>query len=48
MSNKKFILPYGDSLKDFLTLSILSEADLKNLLRKRGVFFAEPDKINTT
>jgi len=47
MSNKKFILPYGDSLKDFLTLSILSEADLKNLLRKRGVFFAEPDKINT-
>lgn len=47
MSNKKFILPYGDSLKDFLTLSILSEADLKNFLRKRGVFFAEPDKINT-
>lgn len=47
MSNKKFILPYGDSLKDFLTLSILSQADLKNLLRKRGVFFAEAEKINT-
>jgi len=47
MNNRRFILPYGDTLKEFLTYSILSKADLKSILRKRGVFFAEPDKINT-
>lgn len=41
------LLPYGDGIKPLLIASSLSEADLKFLLQKRGVFVKSPQRNNT-
>lgn len=47
MSNKKFLLPYGDGLREFLSEPGITRADIKSILRRRGVFFSSDDKTNT-
>ena len=47
MSNKKFLLPYGDALREFLSQSGITKADIKSILRRRGVFFSSEEKTNT-
>ena len=42
--NKKFILPFGDSLRDFLNDSGIAKSDLRSLVRKRGIFVCNEDK----
>ncbi|WP_281223495.1 GapS4b family protein [Photobacterium sanguinicancri] len=46
MNNKKFILPYGDSLRDLLNDTGVTKADLKLILRRRGVFVCNDDKTS--
>lgn len=38
------LLPVGEKLKPLLNKSVITEADMKNILRKRGVFVGENDK----
>ncbi|MFT6137752.1 MAG: hypothetical protein ACJAUJ_000838 [Salibacteraceae bacterium] len=38
MSNEKYILPFGDALRDFLNDGSISKSDLRTLIRKRGIF----------
>lgn len=38
------LLPVGEKLKPLLNKSVVSESDMKNVLRKRGVFIGENDK----
>lgn len=47
MNNRKYLLPYGDALREFLNQSGITRADLKNILRRRGVFFSNDEKKNT-
>lgn len=42
--NKKYLLPYGDALRDFLNDSGLAKSDLRTIVRRRGVFVATEDK----
>jgi hypothetical protein len=44
MSNKKYILPYGDALRDFLNDSGITKSDLRSIIRQRGVFVSVEDK----
>ncbi|WP_143543346.1 GapS4b family protein [Salinicola salarius] len=47
MNNKRFLLPYGDSLREFLSQPGITKADVKSILRRRGVFFSDDEKANT-
>ena len=47
MNNKRFVLPYGDHLRDFLSQPGITKADIKAILRRRGVFCSDDDKVNT-
>ena len=47
MNNKKYLLPYGDALRDFLNQPGITKAEIKSILRRRGVFFSNDDKQNT-
>lgn len=47
MNNVKFLLPYGDSLREFLSQPGITKADVKSILRRRGVFFSNDDKAYT-
>ncbi len=47
MNNKKFLLPYGDALRDFLNQPSITKSELKSILKRRGVFFSDDDKQNT-
>jgi len=47
MNNVKFLLPYGDSLRDFLSQPGITKADVKSILRRRGVFFSNDEKAYT-
>ncbi|MEQ3762544.1 MAG: hypothetical protein ABNH15_05750 [Alcanivorax sp.] len=47
MNNKRFLLPYGDSLREFLSQPGITKADVKSILRRRGVFFSDDEKVNT-
>jgi hypothetical protein len=38
------LLPVGEKLKPLLNKSVVTESDMKNILRKRGVFLGESDK----
>ncbi|PPA83911.1 hypothetical protein C4A75_14430 [Brevibacillus laterosporus] len=38
------LLPVGEKLKPLLNKSVVTESDMKNILRKRGVFLGEIDK----
>lgn len=44
MNDKKYILPYGDVLREFLSDSNVLKSDLKSILRGRGVFTANDEK----
>lgn len=44
MNNKKYLLPYGDSLRDFLNDSRITKSDLRAVLRQRGIFTLADDK----
>ncbi|MRS22071.1 hypothetical protein GJV08_23115 [Enterobacteriaceae bacterium RIT692] len=44
---EKLILPSGDNLKTILSQNKISKADVKSLLRQRGVFFSNDEKSNT-
>jgi len=41
------ILPYGEHLRSLLSHSIISESELKNLLREKGVYVCDPKKEQT-
>ncbi|MCE9853497.1 GapS4b family protein [Shewanella chilikensis] len=45
MSNKKHLLPYGDTLRDFLNSANISKSVLRGITRRRGVFFADEEKF---
>ncbi|MGY3912701.1 hypothetical protein D3C87_1192130 [compost metagenome] len=48
MANEKYVLPYGDNLRDLLNDSLITKSDLRAILRKRGVFtYADekPDQV---
>lgn len=47
MNNKRFLLPYGDALREFLSQPGITKADVKSILRRRGVFFSDDEKVNT-
>lgn len=47
MNNKRFLLPYGDPLREFLSQPGITKADIKSILRRRGVFCSDDEKINT-
>ncbi len=47
MNNVKFLLPYGDSLREFLSQPGITRADVKVILRRRGVFFSNDEKSYT-
>lgn len=47
MSNSKHLLPYGDALREFLNQPSITNSDIKNVFRRRGVFFSDNDKKNT-
>lgn len=42
--NISAMLPYGTALRPLLTSSCLSDGDINNVLRARGVFVGDPDK----
>lgn len=42
--NKKYLLPYGDALRDFLNDSGIVKSDLRAIVRKRGIFVAVEEK----
>lgn len=44
MNNRKHLLPYGDTLRDFLNSASISKSILRKITRRRGVFFAEEEK----
>lgn len=44
MANNKFILPYGDNLRDLLNDSLITKSDLRAILRKRGIFTYSDEK----
>ncbi|WP_421311206.1 GapS4b family protein [Aeromonas sp. 603757] len=44
MGNKKYLLPYGDALRDFLNNQGITKSDLRSILRRRGVFTASDEK----
>lgn len=44
MNNIKYQLPYGDTLRDFLTSSGITESDLRSITRQRGIFFQAEEK----
>lgn len=48
MKDKKFILPYGDALRDLLNDQGITKADLKLVLRRRGVFVGSDDEPHTS
>lgn len=41
------ILPSGDNLKTLLSQSKITKADIKSILRQRGVFCSSDEKSNT-
>lgn len=41
------LLPTGEKLKPLLNKSVITESDMKNILRKRGVFLGDSDKKKT-
>jgi len=41
------VLPYGEALRPFLEQTFLSKADLKAILRSRGVFVCRSEKADT-
>lgn len=45
--NIDLILPQGDSLREYLEQPFLSTADLKSLLRHRGIFICKSEKEDT-
>ncbi|HGH6031871.1 TPA: hypothetical protein AB5H60_003885 [Vibrio mimicus] len=44
MENKKFVLPYGDALRELLNDQGVSKSDLKIILRRRGVYVGNDEK----
>ncbi|MGF1865752.1 hypothetical protein L4D15_10840 [Enterovibrio norvegicus] len=44
MKDKKFVLPYGDALRDLLNDQGVTKSDLKLILRRRGVFVGNDEK----
>lgn len=44
MNNIKYILPYGDALREFLNDSGISKSDLRTIVRRRGIFVAIEEK----
>ncbi|WP_435234710.1 GapS4b family protein [Psychromonas sp. PT13] len=44
--NKKYLLPYGDALREFLNDSGISKSDLRTIVRKRGIFVSLEEKIS--
>lgn len=42
--NKKYLLPFGDSLREFLNDSSVSKSDLRTIVRNRGIFVSEEEK----
>ncbi|MDA0107696.1 hypothetical protein OH456_06045 [Vibrio sp. La 4.2.2] len=44
MKDKKFVLPYGDALRDLLNDQGITKADLKLVLRRRGVFVGSDNR----
>lgn len=46
MNNKKYILPYGDALRDFLNDSNITPSELRGVLRRRGVFVAVEERAS--
>ena len=44
MVNKKYLLPYGDALRDFLNNQGITKSDLRSILRRRGVFTVSDEK----
>lgn len=42
--NKKYLLPFGDSLREFLNDSGVVKSDLRGLVRRRGIFVAVEEK----
>jgi|AntDeeMinimDraft_5_1070356.scaffolds.fasta_scaffold01472_8 hypothetical protein len=46
MNNKRFLLPYGDPLREFLSQPGITKTDIKSILRRRGVFFSDDEKVN--
>jgi hypothetical protein len=44
MDNKKYLLPYGDSLRDFLNDSRITKSDLRTIIRQRGIFTLTDEK----
>jgi hypothetical protein len=47
MDNKKYLLPYGDQLREFLIDGNVPKSDLRGILRRRGVFTLNDDKAVT-
>ncbi|MGF1877178.1 hypothetical protein L4D77_17860 [Photobacterium frigidiphilum] len=44
MSNDKYLLPFGDALRDFLNDGSVSKSDLRGIVRRRGIFVNIEDK----
>lgn len=44
MSNDKYLLPFGDALRDFLNDGSVSKSDLRNIVRRRGIFVNVEEK----
>jgi len=44
--NKKYLLPYGDALREFLNDSGIVKSDLRAIIRRRGVFVAVEEKAS--
>ncbi|WP_076419782.1 hypothetical protein [Colwellia sp. UCD-KL20] len=44
MNNTKYILPYGDTLRDYLNDSSITKSELRSIIRRRGVFVAVEEK----
>ncbi|MCL1129822.1 hypothetical protein L2748_08835 [Shewanella sairae] len=44
--NKKYLLPYGDALREFLNDSGIVKSDLRAIVRRRGIFVAVEEKTS--
>lgn len=44
MKDRKFVLPYGDALRDLLNDQGVTKSDLRLILRRRGVFVGNDEK----
>ncbi len=42
--NNKYLLPYGDTLREFLNDGGISKSDLRTLVRNRGIFVSQEEK----